>query len=843
MKKYFLVLVSMLLCSAVNASAFNPILEIEANQESALKPLLGPRGGDTKPRIIVIGEAITWKYTVTNDGRVPINNVTVTGRQKQPELGNWEPLCVIGTIAAGNTGFCEAFDQAAEGIHKILVAARGTTSAGEASSVSADAFYFGQKAYTRISVASDGSEGNGVSTQLSISADGQYIAFRSSASNLVPNDHNNVDDIFVHDQLSSETTRISVASDGAEMPFHSTNPSISGDGRYVSFTVDNDQRPRVPVTHIHDRVTGETRFLAYGNLKPIFNYDGRFIVFKPISNIDPVTGQIHYVKNRDILVHDQLTSETTPVTATIDDAFNNSFPSISDDGRYILFLGFSRRTTNLFVYDQTTGETMPVTVTDSYAITSSISRDGDYITFINYSTSTLTVYNRVAGETVLSLPVDAEASNPSFTLDNRFIIYEVPKDTSIQFYSLNRVTGEKTLLDELPQTYNRQISSDGNSIALVLLDNNLVPDDTIGTDVFVYRFSKPSPPTPEPEPALTIQTRLNAQDTRKPGPTVSAGTNLTWTYTAKNDGNTTLQDVQILTRQKLPVVGPWEIACTLGAIESGKSASCEVFDLAIENTYKALTVVRGTTSTGDIIESSSIAFYKGEQGSVPALSLEVTTNGLPTAKPGSDLTQGTTIDWRYSVTNDGQTVLNNVVIRGRQKLPALGNWESLCTIASIQPGTTGNCTTTSTAISGIYKALIVARTANVESTADVFYRGQATTMTPQLALSLSVTANGSAIEKPGALIPTGSTVNWTYTVTNEGNAPLHNILITQRQKLPSLGEWGTPCSFTILAPGATESCSATTTAITDNYKALIVARSTLDNSDNIEDKVDAFYRH
>ncbi len=351
MKKYILILVSMLLCSTVNATAFNPILEIEANGKSAFKPLLGPRGGDAKPRIIVIGEAITWKYTVTNDGNVPINNVTVTGRQKQPEIGDWEPLCVIGTIAAGETSSCESFDQAAEGIHKILIAVRGTTKAGEASNVSADAFYLGQKAYTRISVASDGSEGNGVSTQLSISADGQYIAFRSSASNLVPNDHNNVDDIFVHDQLSGETTRISVASDGSEMPFHSTNPSISGDGRYVSFTVHNDQRPRVDVNRIHDRETGETRFLAYGNRKPIFNYDGRFIVFKPNGNLDPVTGHFnHHETNRDILVHDQVTGETTPVTATIDNEFNNSYPSISDDGRYILFTSFFRTTTNLFVY-------------------------------------------------------------------------------------------------------------------------------------------------------------------------------------------------------------------------------------------------------------------------------------------------------------------------------------------------------------------------------------------------------------------------------------------------------------------------------------------------------------
>jgi hypothetical protein len=61
------------------------------------------------------------------------------------------------------------------------------------------------------------------------------VAFVSSADNLVPEDTNDVWDIFVHDLLTSETYRVSVASDGTEANGTSEYISISYDGRFVSF--------------------------------------------------------------------------------------------------------------------------------------------------------------------------------------------------------------------------------------------------------------------------------------------------------------------------------------------------------------------------------------------------------------------------------------------------------------------------------------------------------------------------------------------------------------------------------------------------------------------------------
>jgi Ca2+-binding RTX toxin-like protein len=85
-----------------------------------------------------------------------------------------------------------------------------------------------------ISVASDGTQGNGHSNNPSISASGRYVAFEGG-SNLVNGDTNGYGDIFVKDLQTGTTKRISVASDGTQGNDGSYYPSISADGRYVAF--------------------------------------------------------------------------------------------------------------------------------------------------------------------------------------------------------------------------------------------------------------------------------------------------------------------------------------------------------------------------------------------------------------------------------------------------------------------------------------------------------------------------------------------------------------------------------------------------------------------------------
>ena len=89
---------------------------------------------------------------------------------------------------------------------------------------------------TRISVASDGSQGvGGVSLQNSMSADGRYVAFESDATNLVPADTNAATDVFVHDRATATTRRLSVAADGTDGTGISDSAAITPNGHYVTF--------------------------------------------------------------------------------------------------------------------------------------------------------------------------------------------------------------------------------------------------------------------------------------------------------------------------------------------------------------------------------------------------------------------------------------------------------------------------------------------------------------------------------------------------------------------------------------------------------------------------------
>ena len=71
----------------------------------------------------------------------------------------------------------------------------------------------------------------------SFSADGRYLAFDSAIDNLVVGDTNNASDVFVSDLATSTITRVSVASSGVQGTGGSGSfmPSISADGRYVAF--------------------------------------------------------------------------------------------------------------------------------------------------------------------------------------------------------------------------------------------------------------------------------------------------------------------------------------------------------------------------------------------------------------------------------------------------------------------------------------------------------------------------------------------------------------------------------------------------------------------------------
>ncbi|MBM4440882.1 MAG: PD40 domain-containing protein [Candidatus Rokubacteria bacterium] len=294
---------------------------------------------------------------------------------------------------------------------------------------------------TRVSVAGDGTQGNDGSAAASISADGRFVAFESFASNLIANDTNGRRDVFVHDRVTGETTRVSVASAGAPGNLDSFSPSISGDGRFVAFTsfatnlVANDTNGR-PDAFVHDRATGETTRVSVtsagtqGNASSStsslssISADGRFVLFSSLATnlvANDTNGR------RDVFVHDRATGETTRVSVASDGAQgndqSNQAPSISADGRFVAFSSFA---TNLvagdsngrpdaFVHDRVTGETTRVSVAgdgtqgNSDSLDAAVSGDGRFVALISFATnlvandtnsgSDVFLHDRATGET------------------------------------------------------------------------------------------------------------------------------------------------------------------------------------------------------------------------------------------------------------------------------------------------------------------------------------------------------------------------------------------------------------------------------------------------------------
>jgi len=225
---------------------------------------------------------------------------------------------------------------------------------------------------TRVSVASDGTQANDNSWDVpAISADGRYVAFYSYASNLVAGDTNNVNDVFVRDRTAGTTTRVSVASGGAQGNNDSRTPAISGDGSTVTFASD--------ATNL---VAGDTN------------------------------------STTDVFVHSMVTGATTRVSVSTAGAQGNNFSdgttnsenpsSISSDGHLVVFhsdasnlvAGDTNGHTDVFARDQVAGTTTRVSLAsdgsqavggESYA--SAITPDGKYLSFTSLAT------NLVPGDT------------------------------------------------------------------------------------------------------------------------------------------------------------------------------------------------------------------------------------------------------------------------------------------------------------------------------------------------------------------------------------------------------------------------------------------------------------
>ena len=307
---------------------------------------------------------------------------------------------------------------------------------------------------TRVSVDSEGDEAiGGSSGNPSISSDGRYIAFTSSATNLVAGDANGQSDIFLHDTQNNTTTRVSVDSAGLEADAFSDSPSISSDGRYVAFTSD--------ATNL---VAGDAN------------------------------GQ------RDIFLHDTQNNTTTRVSVVsggaeaIDGDSNN--PSISSDGRYVAFssdatnlvAGDTNGVSDVFLHDTQTAETILV----SRGSNSVISYTGSF-------TESLANDGSLEGSITATMPlspisdfwnISSKDNTAIFLEDTHFTLTNKPAGLTavMEIDGTSAVTIADAVLTFTGNATNHEDVNDVSNLTITFLDDAFVGGNA--SDVINYEYTE-----------------------------------------------------------------------------------------------------------------------------------------------------------------------------------------------------------------------------------------------------------------------------------------------------------------------------------------------------------------
>lgn len=348
----------------------------------------------------------------------------------------------------------------------------------------------------KVNVSPSGAEADLPSEEPAISADGRWVAFTSSATNLVPGDPTEpgmvISKVFVRDRLKHITELVSATFSG-QVGWGSHAPSISADGRYVAF---HSLESIVPEktrfgwdVYVRDRVTGKTEWVSVAadgteansdsNL-PSISADGRYVAFSSgATNLVP--GDTNGYD--DVFVRDRLTHRTTLVSVASSGAQANGSsaypfigaPSISADGRYVAFISYASNlvagdTNNfadVFVRDRVAKKTERVSVAFNGAqanaplieSTPSISADGRYVAFSSLAR------NLVPGDTTNTSDV--------------FVRDRATKTTE-------RVSVASSGAQGNDHSFQPSLSANGRFVAFSSAASNLVAGDTNGfPDVFV----------------------------------------------------------------------------------------------------------------------------------------------------------------------------------------------------------------------------------------------------------------------------------------------------------------------------------------------------------------------
>lgn len=271
--------------------------------------------------------------------------------------------------------------------------------------------------------------------ELSINADGRYVAFVCAASNLVPgqvDDPNFIHDVFLYDRVADTTMLVSRKSGTTTNAANSASiePVISGDGRWVAFRSlatdlvagSTDTNFRYDI-FLFDRISGQTLLVsreagtaataADGESSAIaLNPDGRYVVFSSLA-FNLVPGQQTWQAWQNVFLFDRATGTVELISRSVNSATQTvegaTDGSVSDDGRYVVFRSTGSTLVpwqvpaeklNIFIHDRVTRQTELISrsilaptsdypvkrPSNGHAGKPTLSPDGRYVAFFSQAT-------------------------------------------------------------------------------------------------------------------------------------------------------------------------------------------------------------------------------------------------------------------------------------------------------------------------------------------------------------------------------------------------------------------------------------------------------------------------
>ena len=459
--------------------------------------------------------------------------------------------------SAGTLSFCSPpdfeapTDADANGVYNVIVkASDGGPAATQALAVTVTnvnettSFLSAQSTVTLENTNAAGGEGNSNDVESVISADGNYIAFASSATNLVPGVAQSQEEIFRKNLQTGAIDIVSTTGAGALIPESCSDPEISGDGRYVFFRTDSVEVTPADTnlkTHLFrkDMKTGNIvcvdtaadGTLASDSVSDLSSNsaDGRYVTFGTDANnlVPGVTSGVHiYCKDLDTgaIVCVDTSQAGVPASGRSDDA------EISPDGRYVVFdsqgsnlvPGWSGRTT--YRKDLLSGSILPVATDSTGAkigglnIIPQVSLNGRFVTFLSSSSTPLVglpngtaeIFRKdmVTGALVCvstdsnGVMANGQTTVASISWDGRYVAF-LSSATNLVANDVNTYndifrkdlqTGAIARMSSTPAGTSGAngndtpaISEDGHTVVFVSAANDLVPNDRLlGNEAFVW---------------------------------------------------------------------------------------------------------------------------------------------------------------------------------------------------------------------------------------------------------------------------------------------------------------------------------------------------------------------